>query len=152
MRGILPNYPLAPHSSSTSSAGTLAPPHHFGGFGLDQELPPPAGLPPPGPGAPPHLPMPMGADAMHLEQLMMQAAATQPAGQRPPRPQSSGSTVFWAGVTPIVTSETLLTLFSQFGRVMDLNVFRPYRGCRTTKVCRGGGGQKRGGVWPGRPA
>lgn len=52
------------------------------------------------------------------------------------------TTVFFAGVTPIVDTQQLLGIFAQFGRVMDLNLFRPYKGCRTSKVgatLRGGG-------------
>jgi hypothetical protein len=50
------------------------------------------------------------------------AAAQQPA------------TVFFAGVTPVADGQKLRLLFSQFGRVLDLNLFRPYNGCRTNKV------------------
>jgi hypothetical protein len=44
------------------------------------------------------------------------------------------TTVFFAGVTPVADSQRLRALFSQFGHVMDLNLFRPYNGCRTSKV------------------
>jgi hypothetical protein len=47
---------------------------------------------------------------------------------------TANSTVFFAGVTPTVAVETLLNVFARFGRVMDLNLFRPYKGCRTSKV------------------
>jgi hypothetical protein len=43
-----------------------------------------------------------------------------------------------AGCSPIVAPESLLNLFAQFGRVMDLNLFRPYKGCRTSKVSTAG--------------
>lgn len=43
-------------------------------------------------------------------------------------------TVFFAGVTPVADGQRLRLLFSQFGRVLDLNLFRPYNGCRTSKV------------------
>jgi hypothetical protein len=38
----------------------------------------------------------------------------------------------------VVPTETLLSVFAQFGRVMDLNLFRPYKGCRTSKVSPAG--------------
>ena len=38
----------------------------------------------------------------------------------------------------MVPTETLLSVFAQFGRVMDLNLFRPYKGCRTSKVSPAG--------------
>lgn len=43
-------------------------------------------------------------------------------------------TIFFAGCTPIVSSETIYALFSQFGRVEDINLFRPYSGSKTSKV------------------
>lgn len=47
------------------------------------------------------------------------------------------STVFFAGVSPIATQEALLCVFQEFGRVVHLSVFRPYRTCKTSKVgCR----------------
>eukprot|EP00775_Hariotina_reticulata_P010428 gene10428-10586_t len=42
--------------------------------------------------------------------------------------------VFFAGVTPVVTSETLVALFGQFGRVVDLNLFKPWAGSKTSKA------------------
>jgi hypothetical protein len=50
------------------------------------------------------------------------------------QPQVQLTTIFFAGVTPIVDTQQLLGVFAQFGRVMDLNLFRPYKGCRTSKV------------------
>lgn len=50
---------------------------------------------------------------------------------QPPREQR---TIFFAGCTPIVSSETIHALFSQFGRVEDINLFRPYSGSKTSKV------------------
>jgi hypothetical protein len=61
----------------------------------------------------------------HLE--VPEPAAVIPAGQRP-------ATVFFAGVTPVADGQRLRLLFSQFGRVLDLNLFRPYNGCCTSKV------------------
>lgn len=43
-------------------------------------------------------------------------------------------TIFFAGCTPIVNSETIYALFSQFGLVEDVNLFRPYSGSKTSKV------------------
>jgi hypothetical protein len=54
--------------------------------------------------------------------------------QTPPQQQAQLTTIFFAGVTPIVDTQQLLGVFAQFGRVMDLNLFRPYKGCRTSKV------------------
>lgn len=110
-----------------------------GSFTLDPEL-----LPPP-PAVRPHVhPAQQLADGMmpqlpfSLEQqlLLMQAAGgRQPHGGTPRSPAAPPhGTVFFAGVTPVVTADTLLTLFSQFGRVLDLNLFRPFKGCRTSKV------------------
>lgn len=44
------------------------------------------------------------------------------------------TTVFFAGVTPVADGQRLRLLFSKFGYVEDLNLFRPYNGCRTSKV------------------
>lgn len=44
------------------------------------------------------------------------------------------TTVFFAGVTPVADGQRLRLLFSNFGYVEDLNLFRPYNGCRTSKV------------------
>lgn len=44
------------------------------------------------------------------------------------------STVFFAGVSPIATQEALLCVFQEFGRVVHLSVFRPYRTSKTSKV------------------
>lgn len=55
--------------------------------------------------------------------LAMQPAAPQPA------------TLFYAGVAPVANEQQLITLFSNYGQVLALNVFRPFNGSRTTKVC-----------------
>lgn len=76
--------------------------------------------------------------SMMADRQGLQAAAAAPAP--PPEPQqSNNSTLFFCGATPVVTVEALLTVFAQFGRVLDLNLFRPYRGCRTSKVGAGQG-------------
>jgi hypothetical protein len=51
-----------------------------------------------------------------------------------PQHQHAPATIFFAGVNPVAAPETLLRAFAQFGRVMDLNLFRPYKGSRTSKV------------------
>lgn len=60
-------------------------------------------------------------------------------------PTQNLTTIFFAGVTPIVDTQQLLGVFAQFGRVMDLNLFRPYKGCRTSKVGAAAGDGGRGG-------
>jgi hypothetical protein len=46
----------------------------------------------------------------------------------------ASATVFFAGVSPIATTEALLGVFAQFGRVMNINLFKPYKGSKTSKV------------------
>jgi hypothetical protein len=48
--------------------------------------------------------------------------------------QTPECTLFFAGVSPFATPEELLKVFAQFGRVMNINLYRPYRGCKTSKV------------------
>jgi hypothetical protein len=57
----------------------------------------------------------------------------------PPPPQQqqqqpAGTTIFFAGVSPIAPPEDLLKVFAKFGRVMNINLYRPYRGAKTSKV------------------
>jgi hypothetical protein len=51
---------------------------------------------------------------------------SQPAEQR---------SIFFAGVTPVIPAETLLALFSQFGPVQSINLFKPWAGSKTSKGC-----------------
>jgi hypothetical protein len=48
--------------------------------------------------------------------------------------QYATSTVFFAGVSPIATEAGLLSVFEQFGTVIRVNLFRPYKTCKTSKV------------------
>lgn len=61
-----------------------------------------------------------------------------PAGQQwapqQQQQQQLPSTIFFAGVTPVADGQRLRLLFSQYGTVCDINLFRPYSGCRTSKV------------------
>lgn len=50
------------------------------------------------------------------------------------QPPKEHRTIFFAGCTPVVSSETVFSLFSQFGLVEDVNLFRPYSGSKTSKV------------------
>jgi hypothetical protein len=53
----------------------------------------------------------------------------------PPTPSPNRNrTLFFAGVNPVVTAATLVSLFQQYGCVLDLNLFYPYRGAGTSKV------------------
>lgn len=60
---------------------------------------------------------------VHMGRLVAQ---TTPAEQR---------SIFFAGVTPIIPSETLMALFSQFGPVQSINLFKPWAGSKTSKGC-----------------
>lgn len=73
--------------------------------------------------------------------LLPEQHQQQPPGLQPPPLQAaSGSArLFFAGVCPLASSEEVLTLFAQFGRVMELNLYRPYKHCKTTKVGFGWG-------------
>lgn len=75
---------------------------------------------------------PTAPTAYQMDQAMTQHNNLQPAVQQiaPHLP----ATIFFAGVNPVAQPETLLRAFAQFGRVMDLNLFRPYKGSRTSKV------------------
>jgi hypothetical protein len=69
--------------------------------------------------------------------------------------QYATSTVFFAGVSPIATEAGLASVFEQFGNIIKVNLFRPYKTCKTSKVCTecrigagwggGGGSQKLNG-------
>lgn len=50
---------------------------------------------------------------------------------QPPEQRS----IFFAGVTPVIPAETLLALFSQFGPVQSINLFKPWAGSKTSKGC-----------------
>lgn len=56
-------------------------------------------------------------------------------GHAPVPPPHERRCIFFAGVTPIITTETLMALFSQFGTVVDLNLFKPWSGSKTSKGC-----------------
>ncbi|KAF6258969.1 hypothetical protein COO60DRAFT_1701041 [Scenedesmus sp. NREL 46B-D3] len=43
--------------------------------------------------------------------------------------------IFFAGVTPVIPAEALLALFSQFGPVRAINLFKPWAGSKTSKGC-----------------
>jgi hypothetical protein len=49
--------------------------------------------------------------------------------------QYATSTVFFAGVSPIATEAGLASVFEQFGNIIKVNLFRPYKTCKTSKVC-----------------
>lgn len=79
--------------------------------------------------------------ALQVSQVQLQPPAAavalalaQPGAQWMPQASAMPATVFFAGVTPVADSQRLRLLFAQFGRVLDLNLFRPYNGCRTSKV------------------
>jgi hypothetical protein len=46
----------------------------------------------------------------------------------------SSRTVYFAGAAHTATAESILGVFAQFGRVMNINLFRPYKGAKTSKV------------------
>lgn len=50
------------------------------------------------------------------------------------RVQHANTTVFFAGVTPIAQAGAVQAIFEHFGTVCDFNLFRPYKGCKTSKV------------------
>jgi hypothetical protein len=56
--------------------------------------------------------------------------------EQQPLQQAAECTIFFAGLSPLATTEELLKVFAQFGRVMNINLYRHYRGCKTSKVCR----------------
>jgi hypothetical protein len=74
----------------------------------------------------------VGCPYQHLGHIVSQ--------QHHPLSQQQGATIFFAGVTPIADASQLLSVFAHFGRVMDLNLFRPYKACRTSKVKTGWSG------------
>jgi hypothetical protein len=75
-----------------------------------------------------HVPTSLPLAHPHMCQLV-------PSDAQPQQQQAHQlTTVFFAGVTPVADTQRLRLLFAQFGRVMDLNLFRPYNGCRTSKV------------------
>jgi hypothetical protein len=75
------------------------------------------------------------APAEQQQQQQLQWTQQVPVQQQQTQWSPTPTTVFFAGVTPVADSQRLRALFSQFGHVMDLNLFRPYNGCRTSKVC-----------------
>jgi hypothetical protein len=46
----------------------------------------------------------------------------------------AGHTVYFAGAAHTATAESILGVFAQFGRVMNINLFRSYRGAKASKV------------------
>jgi len=52
------------------------------------------------------------------------------------RVQHANTTVFFAGVMPIAQAGAVQAIFEHFGTVCDFNLFRPYKGCKTSKVGR----------------
>lgn len=65
--------------------------------------------------------------------LQLQAAEqAQAASQLVPPEQR---TVFFAGVPPMVTEQQLVLLFSNFGPVEQINLFKPFNNSRTSKGC-----------------
>jgi hypothetical protein len=89
---------------------------------------------------------------MQQQTVLQDPPGLMPAGmQQQPRPQLCPlddqilqqyrtSTLFYAGVLPIATDEGLLGVFEQFGMVVSLEQFKPYRDSKTSKVggCAGG--------------
>jgi hypothetical protein len=67
---------------------------------------------------------------------MLQPACSVPLGvlQQQKQQEAAGTAIFFAGVSPVAPPEDLLKVFAQFGRVMNINLYRPYRGCKTSKV------------------
>jgi hypothetical protein len=51
------------------------------------------------------------------------------------------STIFFAGCSPIATVEALMSVFDQFGSVVDINLFRQVPQCSEVLVCRRLGSQ-----------
>jgi hypothetical protein len=65
-------------------------------------------------------------------QLLAHLSVTATLPQSQPAEQRS---IFFAGVTPVIPAETLLALFSQFGPVQSINLFKPWAGSKTSKGC-----------------
>jgi hypothetical protein len=64
----------------------------------------------------------------------MQDQASQLAVQQQHQQAQQQCSIFFAGACPLASSEELLTLFAQFGRVMEINLYRPYKHCKASKV------------------
>lgn len=84
---------------------------------------------------------------MQQQTVLQDPPGLLPAGlqQQKPRPhlwplddqilqQYRTSTLFYAGVLPIATDEGLLGVFEQFGTVVSLEQFKPYKDSKTSKV------------------
>lgn len=76
---------------------------------------------------PQHFEQPPAVPAYQMGQLLVHPTTNQ-------QQQQQQATIFFAGVNPVAAPETLLRTFACFGRVLDLSLFRPYKGCRTSKV------------------
>jgi hypothetical protein len=63
-----------------------------------------------------HTQMPELASQLSLQQQQQQQ-----------QQQMQHCSIFLAGACPLASSEELLTLFAQFGRVMEINLHRPYK-------------------------
>jgi hypothetical protein len=53
-------------------------------------------------------------------------------------PITLGTSLFFARVPPTVTYEALMELFAAHGKVLTLNLFRPWATAKTSKVCKSG--------------
>lgn len=51
-------------------------------------------------------------------------------------PITLGTSLFFARVPPTVTYEAIMELFAEHGKVLTLNLFRPWATAKTSKVCK----------------
>lgn len=135
-------------SSHSSSSGSAAPGDAVGGVSIEQCPPAPQLEPqlqsPWAPAADPILAYGSGHPASSAPQLQLQQqqqkvdskgrAHRQRQQQEDVPQQYATSTAFFAGVSPIATEAGLLSVFEQFGTVIRVNLFRPYKTCKTSKA------------------
>lgn len=132
------------NSSKSSSSGSTAPGEVVGGVSIEQCPPAPQLQSHWAPAADPILAYGTGHPASSALQLQQQQQKSDSKGrahrQRQqqqeedvPR-QYATSTAFFAGVSPIATEAGLLSVFEQFGTVIRVNLFRPYKTSKTSKA------------------
>lgn len=75
-----------------------------------------------------------GSPAVQIDAKSSDEAVCTADAQSTATEQSPSNCVFFARVPPTVPYESIHALFSQFGKVLNLNLFRPWASAKTSKV------------------
>jgi hypothetical protein len=72
-----------------------------------------------------------GTGSHTAQEWSSDAAAAAAAGDNP---IVLGTSLFFARVPPTIPYESIMELFAQFGKILTLNLFRPWATAKTSKV------------------